>query len=101
MILGRSTPQWLGLITSAGSLAQLLIVQLVPDLDPVIVATIIGAVGTFLGAFIAFLANTATTPVSDPILPAGTSVKVEGTQDTVVVQPTPPGPAGVEGGAAG
>lgn len=98
MILGRSTPQWLGLITAAGSLAQLLIVQLIPDVDPVVVATIIGALGTFLGAFIAFLANTATTPISDPILPSGTSVKVQGTSDTVIVQPTPPGPIGGDGG---
>ena len=94
MILGRSTPQWLGLITAAGSLAQLLIVQLVPDADPTVVATIVGAVGVFLGAFIAFLANTATTPVSDPILPTNTVVRVQGTTDTVTIQPTPPGPTG-------
>lgn len=100
MILGRSTPQWLGLITAAGSLAQLLIVQFIPGSDPTVVATVVGAVGVFLGAFIAFLANTATTPVSDPILPADTVVKVQGTNDTVTIQPTPPGPSGDEGGPA-
>ena len=99
MILGRSTPQWLGLITAAGSLAQLLIVQFVPDADPTAVATVVGAVGVFLGAFIAFLANTQTTPISDPVLQAGTSVRVQGTTDTVTIQPTPPGPTGHEDNA--
>ena len=64
MILGRSTPQWLSLLTAAGGLTQLLIVVLVPDVDATLVATIIGAVITFLGTFLAFLANTATTPIS-------------------------------------
>lgn len=96
MILGRSTPQWLGLITAAGSLAQVLTVQFVPGADPVVVATVVGAVGLFLGAFIAFLANTATTPIGDPILPADTVVRVQGTKDTVTIQPTPPGPTGDE-----
>jgi len=98
MILGRSTPQWLGLITAAGSLAQILIVQLVPDADPTVVATIIGAVGVFLGSFIAFLANTATTPTADPQLKAGTMVRVTDDAGTVVghepVPTPPPAPGG-------
>jgi len=100
MILGRSTPQWLGLITSAGALAQILIVQFLPEADPVVVATVIGAVGAFLGGFIAFLANTQTTPTSDPVLSAGTTVRVQGTTDTVTIQPSPPGPTGGENNAA-
>lgn len=84
MILGRSTPQWLGLITAAGSLAQVLIVQFLPDADPVVVATVIGAIGLFLGAFIAFLANTATTPTGDPQLKAGTMVRVTDEGGTVI-----------------
>lgn len=95
MILGRSTPQWLGLITAGGSLAQILLVQFLPDADPTIIATVIGAVGVFLGAFIAFLANTATTPVSDPILPAGTTVTIEDTAETVTLPTsTSTGPGG-------
>ena len=101
MILGRSTPQWLGLIAAGASLAQIVIVQVVPDADPVVVATVIGAVGAFLGAFIAFLANTQTTPISDPVLQAGTSVRVQGTTDTVTIQPTPPGPTGGDNNAQG
>lgn len=97
MILGRSTPQWLSLITALAGLVQLLVVQFYPDIDPVALTTILGALVTFLGVFLAFLANTATTPISDPILKAGTEVKVEGTSDTVIVQPTPPGPTGLEG----
>ena len=41
-------------------------------------------------------ARPATTPVADPVLPTGTHVSVEGTDDIVVVQPTPPGPVGYE-----
>lgn len=101
MILGRSTPQWVGLITAAGALAQVIIVQVVPNVDATLVATIIGSVVAFLGVFIAFLANTQTTPIKDPILAAGTTVTVKDTSDTVVIAPTPPGPTGVEGGAQG
>jgi hypothetical protein len=100
MFLGRSTPQWLGLITSAGSLAPVLIVQFLPGADPVIVATIIGAVGLFLGAFIAFLANTATTPVDDPQLKAGTMVRVSDASGTVIGhEPVPEPTVPLAGGA--
>lgn len=101
MILGRSTVQWTALITSAGALAQVLIVQLVPDVDSTLVATLIGSVAAFLGVFIAFLANTRTTPISDPILEAGTTVRVLNSEDSVVIQPSPPGPTGIEGGPDG
>lgn len=99
MILGRSTPQWVSLVTAAGGLIQILAVT-VFALDAVLVATIIGSVVTFLGVFLAFLANTATTPVADPILPEGTTVKVQDSEDTVLIQKTPPGPVGGDGGAA-
>jgi uncharacterized membrane protein len=84
MILGRSTPQWLSLLTAAGGLAQLLIVTMVPNVDATLVATIIGAIITFLGTFLAFLANTATTPTADPQLKAGTMVRVTDEAGTVV-----------------
>lgn len=76
MILGRNTVQWVSLITAAGGLAQLLMVSFLPDADPTLIATVIGAVVTFLGVFLAFLANTSTTPVKDPVLEAGTPVTV-------------------------
>jgi uncharacterized membrane protein YkvI len=61
MILGRPTNQWIGLVTAAGALVQVLILQLVPDVDAVEVATIIGSVIAFLGVLIAFVANQAPT----------------------------------------
>lgn len=96
MILGRSTVQWTALITAGGALAQVVIVNAVPNIDATLVATIIGALVTFLGVFIAFLANTQTTPISDPILAAGTTVSVKDTADKVVIAPTPPGPTGID-----
>ena len=43
MILGRSTVQWTALITAFGGLAQVLVVLLIPGIDPIIVATVIGS----------------------------------------------------------
>ena len=101
MILGRSTVQWTALIAAAAGLAQVLAVTLT-TLDPTVVATILGATTLFLGSFIAFLANTQTTPISDPRLKVGTEVSVltsagQKTNDTVTIQPTPPGPTGHDG----
>lgn len=84
MILGRATPQWLGLITATGSLAQVLLVQFLPGADPTVIATGIGAVGVFLGAFIAFLANTSTTPTGDPQLKVDTMIRVTDEAGTVI-----------------
>lgn len=57
MILGRPTNQWVGLITAAASLAQVLIVTLKPDVDAAQVAIVLGAVTGFLGVLIAFIAG--------------------------------------------
>ena len=38
---------------------------------------------------------------ANPTLAAGTSVKVEGSEDSVIVEKSPPGPTGVEGGGIG
>lgn len=97
MILGRSTVQWTALITAAAGLTQVLAVTLTA-LDPTVVATVLGAGTAFLSVFIAFLANTQTTPVKDPILPAGTTVSVQNTNDKVLIEASPPGPSGVDGG---
>jgi hypothetical protein len=96
MILGRSTVQWTALIVAAAGLVQVMTVTLT-ELDPTVVATILGAATSFLSVFIAFLANTRTTPINDPVLSAGTSVSVKGSEDKVVIQPSPPGPTGIEG----
>ena len=98
MILGRSTVQWTAVITAAGGLAQVLIVTLLPGIDPVVVVTIIGSLIAFLAVFIAFLANTSTTPTDDPRLKANTMVQVTDNAGTVIGHaPVPtPGPAPVE-----
>jgi hypothetical protein len=84
VFLGRSTQQWLGLIAAASSTAQVLIVTMVPSLDPAQVAIVLGAITAFLGVLIAFIANTYTTPVNDPQLKAGTMVRVTDDAGTVV-----------------
>lgn len=55
---------------------QVLTVTLAPGVDPVVVATVIGAVTGFLGVAIAFIAQTSTTPISDPQLKSGTMVRI-------------------------
>ncbi len=92
MILGRSTPQWIGMITAAGGLLQVLIVSLIPNVDAVLVATIIGSAVTFLGVFVTFLANTSTTPSADPQLKAGTMIRVTNDQGTVIGHEPVPAP---------
>lgn len=76
MLLGRNTQIWLGAISGTLAFVQVAIVTLVPGVDPVAVATIMGAAGVMLGGWIAVLANTATTPVHDPQLEEGTLVRV-------------------------
>lgn len=84
MILGRSTVQWMGLISALTGLLQIVLPTLFPDLDARTLAVILGAVASFLGVFIAFLANTSTTPVNDPQLKAGTMVRVTDEAGTVI-----------------
>lgn len=57
MLFDRPTNQWVGLITAGAALVQVLIVTLVPNVDPATVAIVIGAVTGFLGVFVAFIAN--------------------------------------------
>ena len=84
MILGRSTVQWVALITAASGLLQFVLPIALPDVDPVVLAVVLGAITSFLGVFIAFLANTSTTPVNDPQLKSGTMVRVTDEVGTVV-----------------
>ncbi len=57
MIFGRPINLWLGLVTASLAFAQVLIVTLVPDIDPTTVATILGAFGGLLAVVIALVAN--------------------------------------------
>ncbi len=61
MIFGRPTNLWNGLVVAAVSLASIVAMQLYPDVDGEVVATIGAAVTLFLGAAIALIANSAPT----------------------------------------
>jgi hypothetical protein len=64
-----------------------------------IVAQILVSAGVV--QFAANLQKAAVTPVANPTLPAGSVVKVEGSEDQVEIQPSPPGPVAIEGGGVG
>jgi hypothetical protein len=57
MILGRPTNLWNGLVVAAVSLVSIVVMQLAPDVDSEVVATIGAAVSLFLGTVIAIVAN--------------------------------------------
>ena len=75
MILGRPTNLWNGLVVAAVSLVSIVVMQLVPDVDSEVVATIAAAVTLFLGAAIALVSNgVPTVKTGDPVnvaTPAG------------------------------
>jgi hypothetical protein len=86
-----------GLVSSAVTLAAIFW----PDrLDAPTQGAIVALANSAIVVVTIILTQRQTTPVANPTLPANTEVKVQGTEDTVVVQPTPPGPTGIEGGAA-
>ena len=94
MILGRPVNLWNGLVVAAVSLVSIVIMQLWPDVDSEVVATIAAAVTLFLGSVIAIVANQPPTlNPGDPyhvITPADrpTAEKIANTNMT----PTPPNP---------
>lgn len=61
MILGRPTNLWNGLVVAAVSLVSIVVMQLLPDVDGEVVATIGAASTLFLGSVIAVIANQAPT----------------------------------------
>jgi hypothetical protein len=75
VILGRPTNLWNGLVVAAVSLVSIVVMQLAPDVDSEVVATIAAAVTLFLGSAIALVANGApTVKPGDPVnvaTPAG------------------------------
>lgn len=64
-----------------------------------IVAQILVSAGVV--QFAANAQKAAVTPVANPTLPAGSVVNVQDSPDTVEIQPSPPGPVGIEGGNDG
>jgi hypothetical protein len=61
MILGRPTNLWNGLVVAAVSLVSIVVMQLMPDVDSEVVATIASATTLFLGSVIAVIANSTPT----------------------------------------
>ncbi len=92
MILGRSTVQWLSLITALGGFLQV-ILPITLSVDPALLGVVIGASTIFLGGVIAFIANTSTTPSDDPKLKANTMVQVTDNAGTVIGHAPVPTPA--------
>jgi hypothetical protein len=70
MILGRPVNLWNGLVVAAVSLVSIVVMQLQPDVDSEVVATIAAATSLFLGTVIAILAN------GTPTVNAGDTVNV-------------------------
>ena len=74
---------------------QVLVIFNVVTLTVDQLATVNTAMVLVLGLFV----RQVTTPTASPTLSAGTEVKVQNTTDSVIIEKSPPGPVGVEGGA--
>ena len=61
MILGRPTNLWNGLVVAAISTASIIAMQLYPDVDGEVIATVGAAITLLFGAIIALVANQAPT----------------------------------------
>ena len=70
MILGRPTNLWNGLVVAAISTASIIAMQLYPDVDGEVIATVGAAITLLFGAVIALVANQA------PTVNSGDTVKV-------------------------
>jgi hypothetical protein len=99
--MGTSQPVPLTIaVASVLSTGVALVAVLWPDRLTVEAQAAIIAFGNSLIALgAAIWLNKTTTAVASPELPAGSTVKVSGTRDTVEIQPTPPGPTGNNEGA--
>jgi hypothetical protein len=86
-----------GLVASAISVATILW----PDrLSPELQASIIAFANAAIVVVTIVVTRSQVTPIANPTLKAGTSVNVQGSEDKVVIESSPPGPVGVEGDAA-
>lgn len=82
-----------GVVSTAVALAAVLWPE---RLSPELQASIIAFANAVIVAAAAVWAASRVTPVSNPTLPSGTSVRVQGTEDKVLIAPTPPGPVGID-----
>lgn len=98
MILGRPTNLWLGLVTATLGFVQIVAINLLPDVDPTVIATVLGALGLLLGAAISLIANQPptlsagdtyhiVTPTGQPNYEATVAPPPAPTTPTVEVQP--------------
>lgn len=105
MIFGRQPAFWIGLIVTLvlGVVRTLAGEGLISDAATGQVESAVHAIAQLLELVAplvaAMLIKPLVTPVASPQLPANTKVAVQGTDDAVIIQPTPPGPTGVEDGA--
>lgn len=68
-------------------------------LDPAGIVALSAVLNTGVALALALYLNKRTTSSSAPVVEAGTEVAIKGSSDTVIAQPTPPGPEGIEGGS--
>lgn len=82
----------------AGAIRSILFVLVLSGLivlDSEVVAGIALALEVVLGLFV----WNSVTPTASPTLAEGTEVSVQGSEDKVIIEKSPPGPTGIEGGA--
>jgi hypothetical protein len=90
MIFGRPTNLWLALVTAALAFAQVLIINLVPGVDAIAVATILGSLGGFLAVVITLVANQPPSiNVGDPYTVV-TPASLPNVEKVANAYPTPP-----------
>jgi hypothetical protein len=71
---------------------QIIVPIVAPHLDRQAVTTVLATAGVLIGAVIAFVANTSTTPTGDPQLKEGTMIRVTDEVGTVIGHSPVPGP---------
>lgn len=86
MIFGRNTVIWMGAITVTLQFLKQVVVAMFPAYDHDTVELVFDGLTAVIGAWIALVANTSTTPVADPRLPIGTIVSVTGGTGEIVGQ---------------
>jgi hypothetical protein len=84
MIFGRSTVIIMAAIVATMQFVKQGIFLAFPDVDQGSISTLVDLATGALGAWIAVLAGTSTTPVADPQLKDGTLVKITDEAGTVI-----------------
>ncbi|MEO7667152.1 MAG: hypothetical protein ABIU97_08990 [Dehalococcoidia bacterium] len=83
---------------SAAVIAVLNLLQILGVVS--LTADAVSALNIALVAVLGLFVRQNSTSTASPTLARGSEVTVQGTSDTVIVQPSPPGPVGIEGGAS-